>query len=138
MARRYRKFPLLTLPNVLADSFREHGFNVFVNVVYSAATLGQFYLAQRMLKSPFAIIGGSISKVFLQKISVVSKEELFDLSFKYIKKSSLLSAPIFIGIYFFFHRYFYIFLWRKVDSIGKNCIIIVTLAISEFYNFTFV
>ena len=119
MARRYRKFPLLTLPNVLADSFREHGFNVFVNVVYSAATLGQFYLAQRMLKSPFAIIGGSISKVFLQKISVVSKEELFDLSFKYIKKSSLLSAPIFIGIYFFSTDIFIFFFGERWILSGK-------------------
>ena len=117
--KRYINFPKYSLPNVLIDSFREQGFNILISLMYSILTLGQYYLAQRMLKLPMSIIGSSISQVFLQKMSVVDKRELFNLSWNFVKKASIISLPIFTIIYFFADRLFVIIFGEKWETAGE-------------------
>ena len=100
LGRKHKKFPLFTMPNVIVDGIREQGFNILLPIVFSMITLGQFYLAQRILKMPTSIIGSSISKVFFQKISVLKPSQLYELYIDFIKKTVFISTPIFIIIYF--------------------------------------
>jgi O-antigen/teichoic acid export membrane protein len=100
LGKKYKKFPLFSLPNVILDGIREQGFNILLPIFFSIATLGQFYLAQRMLKMPISIIGGSISQVFFQKISISKSYQLYELYISFIKKSIMISTPIFVLIYF--------------------------------------
>ncbi|WP_051904435.1 lipopolysaccharide biosynthesis protein [Hippea jasoniae] len=116
--KRYIKFPKYSLPNVLIDSFREQGFNILISSVYNITTLGQYYLAQRMLKLPMSIIGSSISQVFLQKMSVVDKRELFNLSWNFVKKALIISLPIFTVVYFFAGDLFIIIFGEKWKTAG--------------------
>jgi len=101
LAKKYKKFPLFSLPNAIVDGIREQGFNILLPIIFSMATLGQFYLAQRMLKMPISVIAGSISQVLLQKMSVSKSYQLYELYISFLKKSVLVSALIFLMIYFF-------------------------------------
>jgi len=54
-----------------------------------------------MVQIPMSLIGSSISQVFFQKISSSKKSDLNIIVKKYIIKALLISAPIFLIIYFF-------------------------------------
>ncbi|WP_103063837.1 oligosaccharide flippase family protein [Actinomyces qiguomingii] len=68
MMRRYWKMPLLNGPNVFVDSVRNNGINLIIGAA-SVAALGQFQLAWNIMQVPVALISGSVSQVFLKKLS---------------------------------------------------------------------
>ncbi len=68
MMRRYWKMPLLNGPNVFVDSVRNNGINLIIGAA-SVAALGQFQLAWNIMQVPVALIAGSVSQVFLKKLS---------------------------------------------------------------------
>ncbi|MBW3068836.1 oligosaccharide flippase family protein [Actinomyces sp. 594] len=68
MMRRYWKMPLLNGPNVFVDSIRNNGINLFIGAA-SVAALGQFQLAWSTMQVPVSLISGSVSQVFLKKLS---------------------------------------------------------------------
>lgn len=70
LLRRYRKMPLLNTPTALIDAVRMNGINLLIAAV-SVSALGQFSMAWRMVEVPAALIGGALSQVFFQRLSVV-------------------------------------------------------------------
>ncbi len=101
LMKKYKKFPLLNLPNALVDSFRMSGINMLIAKFFATATLGQFSLAWKMVQVPIVLVGGALGQVFFQKVSSVHKADLYALIIKYIMKASLVAAPIFLVIYLF-------------------------------------
>jgi O-antigen/teichoic acid export membrane protein len=101
LSKKYKKFFIVTTPNLLVDMAREHIFNLVISNVYSVAILGQFYLALRTLRMPFSLIGSSFSQVFLQKISVEDKTRLYDICLNFIKKVLIFIFPLFLFIHFY-------------------------------------
>jgi len=101
MIKKYKKFPLITLPNSLIDSFRLSGISILISNFFTTAVLGQFSLAWRMVQMPMSLIGGSISQVFFQKLSTCNKRDLNKLIINFIIKASLVSAPLFLILYLF-------------------------------------
>lgn len=69
LAVRYKRFPQLSTPAVLANTLSVQLLNVLVSAFYSAATLGSFSLVQRILGMPSSLIGQSVSQVFYQSAS---------------------------------------------------------------------
>ena len=69
LAARYKRFPQLSTPAVLANTLSVQLLNVLVSAFYSVATLGLFSLVQRIMGMPSALIGQSVSQVYYQSAS---------------------------------------------------------------------
>lgn len=101
LLKKYKKLPLITLPNSLIDSFRLSGIMLLIAKFFTTATLGQFSLAWRMVQLPMSLLGGSISQVFFQKLSSSKQEDLYGIVKNFIIKAFFIAAPAFLILYFF-------------------------------------
>ncbi len=101
LIKRYKKLPLLNLPNALVDGFRLLAITVLIAKFFTTATLGQFSLAWRMVQAPMSLIGSSLSQVFFQKVASAEKTNLHTITKAFLIKASIISLPIFLIIYFF-------------------------------------
>lgn len=101
MIRKYKKLPIYNLPNAIIDGFRLSGISILIAKFFTTATLGQFSLAWKMVQTPMSLIGSSLSQVFFQKISSCNKKDLYRIVMKFILQASIVSAPIFLFIFFF-------------------------------------
>ncbi len=101
LIKKYKKLPLLNLPNALIDGFRLSGITILIAKFFTTATLGQFSLAWQMMQAPMALVGRSLAQVFFQKISSSNKIDLNSIVKKFIIKASLIATPAFLIIYFF-------------------------------------
>jgi len=101
-ARKYKKLPIFNLPNVLIDGIRVTAINILITKLFSISTLGYFSLSLRVVQTPMSIIGGSISEIFFQRVSISKdREEIKRLVISFLKRATLISLPIFILIYLF-------------------------------------
>ncbi len=66
-ANRFKKFPLFSMPAVLANVLSRHSLNLLITAFFNLATLGYFALAQRFLGLPSTLAGTAVSQVFYQK-----------------------------------------------------------------------
>jgi len=101
LAKKYKKMPLLNLPNAFVDNIRLSGINILIGNFYTNAMLGQFSLAWRMVQAPFAILGGSISQVFFQKLTETQPGHLTQTIYKILYKLLLISIIPFTIIFFY-------------------------------------
>jgi O-antigen/teichoic acid export membrane protein len=101
LSKKYKKMPILNLPNALIDGIKLSGINILILNFFTTATLGQFSLAWKMVQTPMALIGSSLFQVFFQKIATVKRTELARIVKEFFIKAALISLPIFLIIYFF-------------------------------------
>lgn len=101
LVNKYIKMPKYNLPNALIDGFRLAGINILIANFFSTSVLGQFSLAWRMSRAPMALIGGSLSQVLFQKTSTLKKSDLYSIIKKFILRSILIAAPLFLIIYIY-------------------------------------
>lgn len=66
-ARRFKDFPLYSLPAVFANSLSNNAGSVLIARFFSTAVLGHYALVQRVLGMPAALVGTSIGQVFYQR-----------------------------------------------------------------------
>jgi O-antigen/teichoic acid export membrane protein len=100
LAKKYKKIPLIMFPNALIDATRINGLILLIINYFSEAVLGQFSLAWKVTYTPMSIVGNSISQVFFQKMAHTEKYLLADLIRKLLTKAILISAPIYLALYF--------------------------------------
>ena len=98
LVKRYKKMPLLNMPNALVDSVRINGITLLIGTVALGA-VGQFNLAWRILQVPIGLINSAISQVFFQKLARVRPGEMFPLVRFTIIRSLLISIVPFGLIY---------------------------------------
>ncbi|MGP9539029.1 lipopolysaccharide biosynthesis protein [Brachybacterium sp. AOP43-C2-M15] len=98
LVRRYKKMPLLNMPNALVDSLRINGITLLIGTVALGA-VGQFNLAWRILQVPIGLINSAISQVFFQKLARVRPGEMYPLVRATIIRSLLISIVPFGLIY---------------------------------------
>jgi len=101
LMKKYKKFPLLNLPNALVDELRLSGINMLISKFFTIATLGQFSLAWRMIQAPMSLLGSALSQVFFQKLSISKKSALHEIVKNFIFKALFIAIPIFLFIYLF-------------------------------------
>jgi len=118
-AKRYKKLPLYNLPNAFIDGFRLTMINVLIGKFFSLSMLGQFSLALRMVQTPSSLMGGAISQVFFQKISMSNKKEIKYIVKKFIFKAALVSLPLFIIIFLFGKNIFSLIFGEKWKVAGE-------------------
>lgn len=76
--KRYRRMPLLNLPNALVDSVRLNGISILIGYI-AVGALGQFNLAWRLLQMPVQLITGGVSQVFYERMTHVKPGGMFKL-----------------------------------------------------------
>ena len=69
MAKRYRRFPINTMPTGLINNFAVQMPVFILNHFFGDGVVGQYYMMNRVLGTPVSIIGQAIGDVFRQKSS---------------------------------------------------------------------
>lgn len=97
---RYLKFPILSLPANLLNSFSYNSPTIFINFVFGATSAGYYSVTQRMVGAPVNVVGGAFGDVFRQKASQRYNEignciELFDYYFKKLVLISIIPSIVF-------------------------------------------
>ena len=101
LLRKYRKLPLLNLPNVFIDNIRTAGINILIAKFFTGAVLGQFALAWKMVQAPMSLIGRSLSQVFFERLATAPQSELASIIRIFLLKAAVISLPMFLLIYLF-------------------------------------
>lgn len=104
---RYRKFPLLDIWSSLMNGISIHVPVLLLSLFFNPLIVGYYALGYRLLNVPMGVIGRSVSQVFLQRASLLSKDKklavfvedtvrnLFLVSFVPFLLLGLLGADIF-------------------------------------------
>ena len=69
MAKRYRRFPINTMPTGLINNFAVQMPVFILNHFFGDGVVGQYYMMNHVLGTPVSIIGQAIGDVFRQKSS---------------------------------------------------------------------
>lgn len=101
-AKRYRRFFIYMLPASLMNALSSNMLSLAIPVLFSMKTLGMYSLAQRALGAPSAIIGSSISQVYLQQASEEKNKtgKVVTAFRETLKKLVLLALVFFLPLYF--------------------------------------
>ena len=101
VAKRYKKFPLFSLPSSLINVLANHLTNLLISSFFSVVTLGFYSLVQRMLGIPSALIGKSIGQVFYEEGVTLKhqKGEISDLFNRTLKKLIFIGFPLFFTLF---------------------------------------
>lgn len=102
-AKEYADFLKINSLHALTDVLQSNGVIFLISTFFGSTILGIYSLSMRILDTPFSMIGTSIAQVFYQKaVEIYNKEADIDfLLKKMILNLSLISLPIFTGLFFF-------------------------------------
>jgi O-antigen/teichoic acid export membrane protein len=102
MAKRYKNFPMISLPSSFTTELYSNLFSVLLSSLYNVALLGHYYMAQRVLGLPSALLGVSIGQVFFQS-AVKEREKTGQARVIFrstVKKLFLIALPFFVTLFF--------------------------------------
>ena len=99
VARRYRKFPLVSTWGDLAMVAANHMPVVLIASLYDAATAGFYFLAQRATRLPVRVFGLAVAEVFLPQGAKLSHEgKIAELTEKTFLTISAIAIPLLLFI----------------------------------------
>lgn len=130
LAKQYSKYPLLSSPGALVNSFALQAPVIFISRFFDIIAVGYFNFIYRIIGGPLDLISSSFSQVLLQKIGAKDYDDLSGFILKTAKKLLLLSLPMIIAIVLFGTEIFeFVFgeRWAKAGDYAK--IIIFSIAI---------
>jgi O-antigen/teichoic acid export membrane protein len=101
VGKKYINFLKFSMWSTLCNTLSQQLTSVFISIVYSTATLGQYSLVQRILGMPITLIGNSMGQVYFQKAAEEkSKRANSTQTFvSTLKKLLVIALPTFILIY---------------------------------------
>ena len=99
LAKRYIKMPTLNGPNALVDAVRINGINFMIGPRFSAAAVGQFGMAWRLLQAPMGLINAAISQVFFQRLANVRRGGMLRIVRQALVRSALIGVVPFTLIF---------------------------------------
>lgn len=121
LLKRYRRMPLLNLPNALIDGIRLNGIPLLIGLV-ALDTVGQFNRAWTILQVPIGLMNSAISQVFFQKLSRVQPGEMYPLVKSTVIRSLLITVVPF-GTIYLVSPWFFLFLfgdqWDLAGDIAR-------------------
>jgi O-antigen/teichoic acid export membrane protein len=132
LVKKYKKMPMFNLPNAVFDGIRMLGMNILIASYYTSETLGQYFLALRILQLPTSIIGSSLSQVLLQKFATTNKNNIGDTIIKFVINTLYVITPIFIFIYFFADNIFPFVFGEKWKFAGEIASILTPWVLVNF------
>lgn len=66
--RRYHRFPLISAPGALVNVVVMQGAPVILALFYSTTAAGLYFLVQRLMAAPLALVGQSVAQVFTAEL----------------------------------------------------------------------
>lgn len=95
----HKDMPMISAPTAAMDTIRTSGIQLLISASFSAATLGQFSQAWRLLQTPMGLITSSLSQVFYQKLATTSRGEMSRTVLRTVRHAALLGAVPFALIW---------------------------------------
>lgn len=117
LAKRYKRMPLLNLPNALIDSLRLNGITMLIGAAALGA-VGQFNLAWRVLHIPIGLIAGSVSQVFFQHLARTERGRMTSLVKGTIGRLALAALVPFAVLYGIAPWLFIVIFGEQWDAAG--------------------
>lgn len=93
---RYRNFPLFNVPNAFVDAFRTNAIYALIGWTSSVHSVGQYSMAMRSVQAPIAVVGASISQVFLQLMASAAPGRLRQLILSLVTRIALVAFIPFV------------------------------------------
>ncbi|MGC9330436.1 MAG: lipopolysaccharide biosynthesis protein [Bacteroidales bacterium] len=123
-AKRYKRFPMFTMPSTLANSASVNLTGILISAMYSIASVGFYSLANRVLGMPGTLIGQSLSNVYHKEaVDHRKKYGHAKVAFKStLKKLLLIAFPLFLLIFLFAEDIFTVVFgeeWRVAGSYAR-------------------
>ena len=129
LAKRYKDFPLFSLPANLLNISTYQFSNILISSFFSVTTLGFYSFVQRILGIPSMLIGKSVGQVFFQE----STQELLEtgkanVSFiRTLKRLVIIAIPVFILLFFVVEDLFRLAFGEEWIIAGKYAKILVPM-----------
>ena len=134
LAKRYRNFPKYSMWAILANSLSVNLINLIIVPLYSAATLGFYFMVQRVLGLPVGLIGNSAAQVFMREASQ-EKQQYGNArkTFKsMLKKMLFVGVPSFAFLFFVIKFVFIFFLGENWAIAGDYARVLVPYFFTKF------
>lgn len=108
---RYRRFPIYSMPDALANTASVQIPAVMFAYFFSSAAAGFYLLADRVLQLPASIIGSAVGQVFYGEASAIrAKEDLFATVAKlFTQLANIGVVPMFLLVFLAPELFVYIF-----------------------------
>jgi O-antigen/teichoic acid export membrane protein len=129
MRKRYKRFPLFTMPSTLANSAAVNMTGILISAMYSISSVGFYALANRILGMPGSLIGKSLSNVYHQEAvdQYKSRGHAKIVFISTLRKLILISFPLFIIIFLFSEDLFAIVFGEEWRIAGEYARILIPL-----------
>ncbi len=134
MAKRYKKFPLISIWSSLSSTLSFRLNPIIISHLYKARALGFFAMAEKILIVPTIFIGKSIGQVFFEEASK-SKHEPGDFKkvcYKTLMRMLLIGAPSFLFLFFTVEFIFTFVLGEEWTIAGQYAKILVPFYFINF------
>jgi stage V sporulation protein B len=95
----HRKMPLINAPIAALDTVRLNGTQLIISAFFSAAALGQFGQAWRLVQTPMGLINSSLAQVFFQRLAVTPRGGILRLVVQIMRRSALIGIVPFALIW---------------------------------------
>lgn len=124
LAKRFKSFPKFSMWAILANSLAYNLTNILISIYHSVATLGLYFLSQRMLGMPTSLIGSAIGQVYFQEATKEKQETGIAVNtfMRTSKKLFMLSIIMFTPLYFLLPTVFGVVFgpdWRVTGEYGQ-------------------
>lgn len=123
MGKKYSHFPKYNLPHSLVDALQSSILVLVLTQAFGPVVLGYFSMANRVVKVPGSLVGGTISQVFLGKISQNRDPKyILNITKKITLGLLLIGAPFLIFACIFsesIFSYFYGVKWIQSGAIAR-------------------
>jgi O-antigen/teichoic acid export membrane protein len=138
LGKRYKNFPLISLPSNFINVLNQNLVNMLISTVYNIKTLGFYALIQKVLGVPSSLIGSAIGQVFFQQASKERQES--GLAIKTftstVIKLVIIAIPMY-GILFLIVEDLFLFVFGETWQIaGEYAKILVPLFFIRFISST--
>ena len=98
LAKRYRKFPMLSTPGALLDSASMQLPVLLISRFFDTAAAGFFNFTYRYIGGPLALISQALAQVLLQKVATADERDIYPFVLVALKRLVLASIPFVLVI----------------------------------------
>ena len=138
LGKRYKNFPLISLPSNFINVLNQNLVNMLISTVYNIKTLGLYALVQRVMGVPSSLIGSSIGQVFFQQAAKERQESgrAIKTFTSTVIKLVIIAIPMY-GILFLIVEDLFLFVFgEKWQIAGEFAKILVPLFFIRFISST--
>jgi len=138
LGKRYKNFPLISLPSNFINVLNQNLVNMLISTVYNIKTLGLYALVQRVMGVPSSLIGSSIGQVFFQQAAKERQESgrAIKTFTSTVIKLVIIAIPMY-GILFLIVEDLFLFVFgEKWQIAGEYAKILVPLFFIRFISST--